>query len=255
MVHGVGFRDLHFFNYWGRIPKALEENGATIFYGHQEGWATIQNNAETLKNTIMKVLEETGAKKVNIIAHSKGGLDSRYAISKLGMDKYVASLTTMNTPHHGVKMANYILKLPDWLFRFITYSVNGTFRQYGDINPDFAAAAYDFTTERAALFNQKCPNSPNVFYQSYTSVLKNIFSDYILLFPYIFISLTDSKQNDGLVTAESAKWGEFRGIIKNKYCRGVSHGDIIDLKRENFRGFDVVEKYIEIVSELKDRGY
>lgn len=41
--------------------------------------------------------EETGCEKVNIIAHSKGGLDSRYAISRLGMDQYTASLTTINS--------------------------------------------------------------------------------------------------------------------------------------------------------------
>ena len=57
----------------------------------------------------MQVLAETGAEKVNIIAHSKGGLDSRYAISCLGMDKYVATLTTINTPHYGCDMVDYLL--------------------------------------------------------------------------------------------------------------------------------------------------
>ncbi|MEH2958522.1 triacylglycerol lipase, partial [Candidatus Merdisoma sp. KK006] len=30
MVHGVGFRDLRYFNYWGRIPAELRRNGAVI---------------------------------------------------------------------------------------------------------------------------------------------------------------------------------------------------------------------------------
>ncbi|RAZ33893.1 triacylglycerol lipase, partial [Klebsiella oxytoca] len=34
MVHGVFFRDFRYFNYWGRIPRALEANGARIFYGN-----------------------------------------------------------------------------------------------------------------------------------------------------------------------------------------------------------------------------
>ena len=33
LVHGVGFRDFHYFNYWGRIPRALKKNGARVFYG------------------------------------------------------------------------------------------------------------------------------------------------------------------------------------------------------------------------------
>lgn len=32
MVHGVFFRDFKYFNYWGRVPKELERNGAVIFY-------------------------------------------------------------------------------------------------------------------------------------------------------------------------------------------------------------------------------
>ena len=56
---------------------------------------------EDIKKKILEVIEKTGCEKVNIIAHSKGGLDSRYAISILGMDKYTASLTTISTPHRG----------------------------------------------------------------------------------------------------------------------------------------------------------
>ncbi|MBY6921890.1 triacylglycerol lipase, partial [Clostridium botulinum] len=36
LVHGVGFRDLKYINYWGRIPKELIRNGATVYYGNQE---------------------------------------------------------------------------------------------------------------------------------------------------------------------------------------------------------------------------
>ena len=39
-----------------------------------------------------------GCEKVNIIAHSKGGLDSRYMITHLGLADKVASLTTVATP-------------------------------------------------------------------------------------------------------------------------------------------------------------
>ena len=33
LVHGVCFRDFKHLNYWGRIPKELEKNGATVYYG------------------------------------------------------------------------------------------------------------------------------------------------------------------------------------------------------------------------------
>ena len=85
LVHGIGFRDIKYFNYWGRIPKELTRYGATIYYGNQEALGTIAYNAEDIRNKIKEVLKETGCEKVNIIAHSKGGLDSRYAISCLDM--------------------------------------------------------------------------------------------------------------------------------------------------------------------------
>lgn len=255
MVHGLGFRDLHYFNYWGRIPKALEKHGATIYYGHQEAWGDIAHNAEDLCQTISKVMSETGAEKVNIIAHSKGGLDARYAISKLGMDKYTASLTTIGTPHRGSSLADLLVKMPGPLFRFIEHYVNAMFRRYGDKRPDFGEAAFDLTSERAEKFNLACPNMDGVYYQSYTSILKSPLSDKILGLPFAYMAAVDSKQNDGMVTVDSAKWGEYKGTVSNKYLRGISHGDIIDLKRENFRGFDVTEKYIEIVSELKSSGF
>jgi triacylglycerol lipase len=39
---------------------------------------------------------------VNLMAHSMGGLDCRYLISKVRPEEYTPlSLTTFSTPHHG----------------------------------------------------------------------------------------------------------------------------------------------------------
>lgn len=61
--------------------------------------------------------------------------------------------------------------------------------------------------------------------------------------------------NDGLVTVESARWTGFRGVVTNSYMRGISHGDMIDLTREDYRGFDVMEFYVHLVEELKEKGF
>ena len=55
------------------------------------------------------------ARKVNIIAHSMGGLDARYAIAKLGLADRVASLVTIGTPHLGTPLANLGARLSDLL--------------------------------------------------------------------------------------------------------------------------------------------
>lgn len=256
LVHGVGFRDACFFNYWGRIPKHLRAMGAQIFYGNQEGWATIDSNAELLRSRVLEILEQTGAEKINIIAHSKGGLDCRQMIHTYDMGKYIASLTTMGTPHYGVKFADVLLKhIPTPVVDSVSEIINNIFRKYGDKHPDFKMAVHMLTEEYAAKFNGRVKDSPDVYYQSFSSVMGCAFSDPILTIPYLIGRAVGSKYNDGLVPEPSAHWGNFRGTITSKRIHGVSHGDLIDLKREDFRGFDMIDKYVEIVSELKNMGF
>ena len=85
-------------------------------------------------------------------------------------------------------------------------------------------------------------------------VMRDFLSDPLLWFPYLIIRAVDGK-NDGLVTPESAMWGEFKGTIANRKHRGISHGDMIDLKREDYKGFDVTEFYVELVKTLKEKGF
>lgn len=256
MVHGVGFRDLRYFNYWGRIPRALQRNGAVVYYGHQEAWGSIEENAQAIREKIQEVLEEQSCGKVNIIAHSKGGLDSRYLITVLGMGDKVASLTTISTPHRGSQLLYVIDRLPRWAYDRITSMINTAFRKVGDKNPDSGAAARQLSPAYAAAFNQDVPDDPRVYYQSYTSVMKNMFSNWILGIPYAILKRASGGQpNDGLVCVESAKWGDFQGVFANKYRRGIAHGDIIDLQREDYKGFDVTEAYIGIVAGLKEKGF
>lgn len=255
LIHGVGFRDLKYLNYWGRIPKELTKFGAKIYYGNQEAWGTVEYNAHDVKKKIFEVLEETKSEKVNIIAHSKGGLDARYMISKLEMGKYVASLTTISSPHRGVSIADYALHLPDCIYKFISTIINKIFLKMGDKNPDFYTATRQFSRYHSKKFNDEILDDKNVYYQSYTSSVSGIFSDYMVSIPYLLMKLCGEGENDGLVAIDSAKWGKFKGVIRNKKYRGISHGDIIDLRRDDYKGFDVVEKYVEIVSDLKAKGY
>ncbi len=254
LIHGVGFRDFKYINYWGRIPKALIRQGATIYYGNQEAFGTVEYNANDIRNKIFQVIDETGCKKVNIIAHSKGGLDARYMASKLGMGKYIASITMISSPHRGVRFVDIACHMPDGIYRFIARAFNKYFRLIGDKNPDFYTATRQFSTYSSRKFNEEIIDVEGIYYQSYASVMKNMFSDYILTIPYILVNLTEGR-NDGLVSITSAKWGDFKGVLSNKYYRGISHGDIIDLRRDDYKGFDVVEKYVEIISALKNKGY
>ena len=60
--------------------------------------------------------------------------------------------------------------------------------------------------------------------------------------------------NDGLVAEASFRWGEAYTFLTVKGKRGISHGDMIDLNRENIPDFDVREFYVQLVRDLKVRG-
>ena len=255
LVHGIFFRDWQFFNYWGRIPSALVRNGAEVYYGKQQSSSSVARSAEEIRRTILKVIEETGAEKVNIIAHSKGGLDSRYAISCLGMDKYVATLTTINTPHKGCAMVDSLLnKIPSSIVAFIAKRYNGIFSKLGDENPDFMAGVYDLSAVRAGKYDEEMPDSPLVSYRSVMTVMRSASSaGFPLNIGYKMIKKLNG-ENDGLVWERSAIHGEYR-LIRPATKRGISHGDVIDLNRENINGFDVREFYVDMLFRLRQEGY
>lgn len=255
MVHGVFFRDSNFFNYWGRIPNELEINGAEIYYGNHESAASIADSAQELTNRIKEIVEKLDCGKVNIIAHSKGGLDCRYAISKLGLAPYVASLTTINTPHRGCLFAEHLLtKLPAELKNKVASTYNSTLKRFGDINPDFIAAVSDLTISACTALNNETETPEAIFCQSVGSRLsKARGGKFPLNFSYNLVKYFDGP-NDGLVSEKSFEWGEKFTLLTSKQKRGISHGDMIDLNRENIDGFDVREFYVGLVSDLKERG-
>lgn len=256
LVHGVFFRDYRYINYWGRIPKELRRNGATVYYGQQQSAAAVEDSGRELAARIRQIVEETGCGKVNIIAHSKGGLDSRAAIAHQGMGPYVATLTTINTPHRGCIFAEYLLgKVPEAARRKIAETYNAAMRRMGDENPDFLAAVTDLTASACAARNAVTPDDPGVVYESVMSYCKRARNGkFPLNMTYPIVKHFDGR-NDGLVSVDSARWGSRFTLLEPAGKRGISHGDVVDLNRENIPGFDVREFYVNLAADLKCRGF
>lgn len=255
LVHGVFFRDYKYFNYWGRIPKELEENGATIYYGNHSSALSVEDSAKELIKRIEEIIKESGCEKVNIIAHSKGGLDARMAIINPKIANSVASLTTINTPHRGCEFADYLLtKIPEKQKDTIATIYNNSAQKLGDSKSDFLSAVNDLTYKKCKQRNSILFDNPNIFYQSVGSKLnKSASGQFPLNFTHKLVKYFDG-ENDGLVGEKSFAWGEKYTYLTTKGKRGISHGDVIDLNRENFKGFDVREFYVQLVSDLRERG-
>lgn len=260
LVHGAGFRDLKTPVYWGRIPNVLRSHGATVFFGEQDCWASTETNAHALCERIDAVLKETGAKKVNIIAHSKGGLEARMAASSLNCADRIASITTIGTPHRGSKTFSIFLRAPRVFFSIAAFAVNNWIRLIGDREPDFRRVCEEFAVSHMERFNAENPDAPGVFYQSVAGVMRRPFSD-INLSTACFVLNRIEGPNDGLVSAESARWGERCIEIRGNTRRGISHLDEIDFRRSAFSKKtgkdvrDITDFYVELVHNLKNRGF
>ena len=103
----------------GGFLATLGLKGFAVGDGHVEGTMntgeitdparptnTIAQNAEILGTYIRGVKIATGAQQVDLIAHSMGGLISRYYIDRLMKGKDVAQLIMLGSPHGGSDCAN-----------------------------------------------------------------------------------------------------------------------------------------------------
>ena len=98
------------------------------------------------------------------------------------------------------------------------------------------------------------PSSENVYYQAFGSVLKKATGGrFPLNLTNNFVKMFDDK-NDGLVGIGSFPLDDNFTLVESPYDKGISHGDVIDLNRENIKGYDVREFYVQLVSDLKNRN-
>ncbi|MDE6567729.1 MAG: alpha/beta hydrolase [Lachnospiraceae bacterium] len=260
LIHGMGFRDGKRIQYWGRIPGVLEKHGIPVFHAFQDSNGSMEGNARQIAEALDDVLKQTGAEKVNVIAHSKGGLEARYLISSMGYEDKIASLTTLATPHHGSKTVDRLMKFPDGLIRFGCKCVDLWYRILGDKEPDTYQAIQIFRTSYMEQFNIHNQDMPGIYYQSYAFVMNSMFSDCLMWFPHLVVKFFEG-ENDGLLTPDSAKWTNFRGVYRSNSRRGISHCDEVDLRRRHFTRkqgdgiSDITSFYLDIVLELAEKGF
>lgn len=220
--------------------------------------------------------------KVNIIAHSMGGIDSRILISELGFGAKVASLTTVSTPHRGSAIADVLLKVMPgsaddavnslakcWAKSFTTDELAS--------QTHLRDALASIAEKNAPEFNRTHPNDGRVYYQSWAGVSnvmgvpnwkdfgacddrllnyrsrRDVMDATLAAGAPIVAHGTDLRPNDGMVTVESAKWGEFQGCIPADHLDEVGQpGDDGPNKRT---GFDHKRFYRNVAFGLARKGF
>ncbi len=254
LVHGVFAKDNSILiSFWGRIPELLAEAGFKVYLGNTDAWGSIESNAMLLQNTIDNIIDSVDCKKVNIIAHSKGGIDARFLISSLGFDSKVASLTTISSPHYGSELADLIVRQKPIHHPLVAKATKAFGFIYGDQNPNPYNLALELTSQKMETFNRNNKNMDNVYYQSYFTTMNGPFDDLSFFFSYLYIK-SISGENDGVVSERSSKWGNAHILIKGLNS-GISHAEIVDYKKKKISGIEIPDEYLKIAKGLAERGF
>lgn len=260
-------------DYWHGIKQKLESNGCKVYIAKVAPYGSIAQRAKLLNKYINHICEENNFEKVNLVAHSMGGLDCRYLISAIPKEekKYtVCSLTTISTPHHGSVVADYFLYKLN-LDRFV--SDDGTVRI---IPPAFG----QLTTNYLTKFNEKYQKDDDVNYYSYGAYFwPNWYNFFYLTWKIIFNSSNnlEDRMNDGLVSIRSSKYGEYLGTLKNadhltlinwldlskkmKMDSWFSNEDVLQttssnkiVDKDDADDLDILDFYVKICDDLGKRG-
>jgi triacylglycerol lipase len=239
LVHGSpGFSSIGPIDYFFEVPGALRAQGFEVFAPDFQG-DTIAARGSALVASILARYPDPRVQ-VNLVAHSAGGLDARYAISTLGLGPKVASLTTIAAPHRGCSVNDLSRALfpnvPSWLDLLISLVGFDT--------------TEEFTTSYVqGTFNPQNPDDPGVAYFSWCGA-----TDLASVFPCFWLSwviLTATEgPNDGVVSVESAKWGTFLGTIPTDHL-----GEVGQLLGVTSGGFDQKTFYEDWASQLEARGF
>lgn len=258
LAHGLlGFDELRLagnilpgIHYWRGIKQAFEQNGIECITTTVPRTGTIQDRAAALSR---QIAERARGKDINIVAHSMGGLDARYLISRICPDEFrVRSLTTVATPHRGSSAADMLIRDigPDLLPRL--------FKILDRMKIDSGAFTQLTTNYVQNHFNNVVPNHPQVRYFSYgASATPHLFSVFRL--SHDLMQIVEGP-NDGLVSVRSSRWGDYMGTLV-----GVTHLDLINwtnrikhaaatlgLIKENF---NAVAFYLGVADMLAKEGF
>jgi len=180
LVHGFsGWMDFSGIEYFYNVPGDLRAAGADVTAPNLPPYNGSAERAEVLALVVDDVLARTNKRKVHLIAHSQGGVDSRLLITELGYASKVASLVTISTPHRGTRVADLARAAPrgvlnpagqllGWLLGALEGEPPSEASWLADegiadaYDPDLDAAIQMLSTENMAAFNEAHPDPEGV---------------------------------------------------------------------------------------------
>ena len=256
LLHGfMGFVRIFGMEYFRGIPQHLMEHGYRIHTPLVHPTASTSVRAQQ----ILDYLDEHELPgPVHIVAHSMGGLDARYLASPSGLDQghRILTITTIGTPHYGTRIAS--LAWFSGVFRLsflrplslanIRQADDETQRFYREIRDSKWEGLYELTpTFLRKQFNPEIVDHPDVRYFSFAGKMGGVDGAPLwapLALQYAYLRVREGP-NDGLVSIDSCKWGQFVRVVP------ASHQDLVGhlYPRTNIP-FNRFEFYTELAENL-----
>jgi triacylglycerol lipase len=227
-------------SYFRGIDRAITQQGHPLIVTSVHPTSSIANRAAQLKEMVISRMQDLGrsGQKVILMAHSMGGLDARYAVTRLGLDRHVAAIVTITTPHRGSPFADWVLENLGRRLRGIQLV-----RYLGlDLR-----AGIDLTTAHCARFNERVPNVPGVKYYSVSAA-----RPWTMIPPFALhshrIVLNAEGDNDGLVSVKSSTWGEHHGVWKADHWHTINRRWMPKFKDSTG---DISPLWVELLDRVK----
>ena len=279
LAHGMaGFERIGPVNYFFNVAADLKGRGEAVSESQVSPYETSTVRASQLAQFIDATLQKSGACKVNVIAHSQGGLDSRYAISTLGYGDRIGALITVGTPHAGTPVADIALGLVPGFsadaVNLMLLAVQGlTSNDQG--RPDIRSNLSQLATATMKAWNEQNRDDPRVRYYSVAGRSNLARADTeckggvwpnpsgldvlnpLLALPVGVWTVTSPNPlvpiaNDGLVPVTSARWGTFLGCYPADHLDEI--GQLLHLLPDAISGFNHKELYRRILEQLHRDG-
>ncbi len=210
LVHGLaGFGELSALGkraaYFRGVRDRLEARGIACVAPRLPPVASIDARARVLANQLAAL----GDVNVMVIAHSRGGLDARFAIARYAPSN-VRALVTVATPHRGTPIADIGAQLVA-RSRLVV----------------LARALADLAPSRVEELNAEMPDAVGVRYGS-VLVSPRRASVHPLLLPTHRLLASYAGHNDGLVPVLSQAWGDVMGEIDTDHWGAIGWGSAFD---------------------------
>lgn len=174
LIHGYA-SDASVWGEWEKMLKKEGINATAVTFNGDDRCGDSESHAHELRGIVSDFKAKTGADKINIVAHSKGGLDARVYLARNLSNDNIANLIMIGTPILGSPLAVGSLAYPPMIYPYLKDFIcwpavydflpgSAAIKAVENVNTNYYTIAgswipYPYFDIFYPLFHPKCPQS------------------------------------------------------------------------------------------------